>query len=151
MRSKINRIPRHCKNSEQRQFFSILFFSRSNPTSFRSISFFLPIEINNSPMVDTKKSSTTVQQISSNDPSTICAKCGEKILNVMTADDNKVYHPHCFNCSDCGKTLAGGFFYKSKNIKSDGSSTSRSSLSEPVRFCETCYKKIAPKWSVGLQ
>ena len=97
-------------------------------------------------MVDSKKSSTTVQQISSNDVSTICSKCGEKILNVMTADENKVYHPHCFNCSDCGKTLAGGFFYKSKNIKSDGLSSSRNSLSEPMRFCEICYKKIAPKW-----
>jgi len=105
-------------------------------------------------MTETQKSSTTLQQVTSNDVSTICSKCGEKILNVMTADENKVFHPHCFNCSDCGKTLAGGFFYKSKNIKSDESATtatttSRNSLNEPVRFCETCYKKIAPKWYVN--
>ncbi|CAF1128922.1 unnamed protein product [Rotaria sp. Silwood1] len=97
-------------------------------------------------MVETQKSSTALQQITSNDVSTICSKCGEKILNVMTADENKVYHPHCFNCSDCGKTLAGGFFYKSKNSKSDESTiTSRNSLAEPLRFCEICYKKVAPK------
>ena len=102
-------------------------------------------------MVETQKSSTTLQQITSSDVSTICSKCGEKILNVMTADENKVYHPHCFNCSDCGKTLAGGFFYKSKNMKSDETTTSRSSLNEPVRFCETCYKKIAPKWFVSFE
>jgi hypothetical protein len=104
-------------------------------------------------MVETKKSSTTLQQVTSSDTSTICSKCGEKILNVMTADENKVYHPHCFNCSDCGKTLAGGFFYKSKNIKSHQSTTttttSRNSLTEPIRYCETCYKKIAPKWYVN--
>lgn len=94
-------------------------------------------------MVETQKSSTTLQQITSNDLSTICSKCGEKILNVMTADENKVYHPHCFNCSDCGKTLAGGFFYKSKNLQS---TQSTNNLHEPVRFCENCYKKIAPKW-----
>ncbi len=104
-------------------------------------------------MIETQKSSTALQQVTSSDVSTICSKCGEKILNVMTADENKVFHPHCFNCSDCGKTLAGGFFYKSKNIKSDESTTttattSRNSLNEPVRFCETCYKKIAPKWYV---
>jgi len=104
-------------------------------------------------MIETQKSSTALQQVTSSDISTICSKCGEKILNVMTADENKVYHPHCFNCSDCGKTLAGGFFYKSKNIKSDQLQTtaiSRNSLNEPVRFCETCYKKIAPKWYVNL-
>jgi hypothetical protein len=105
-------------------------------------------------MTETKKSSTTLQQVTSSDVSTICSKCGEKILNVMTADENKVYHPHCFNCSDCGKTLAGGFFYKSKNIKPDDlqrtTTISRNSLTEPVRFCETCYKKIAPKWFVKL-
>ena len=99
-------------------------------------------------MVETQKSLTSIQQVTSSDNSTICSKCGEKILNVMTADENKVYHPHCFNCSDCGKTLAGGFFYKSKNIKSSDSTTTRSSLTEPVRFCETCYKKVAPKWYV---
>lgn len=149
MRSKIKRIPKYCKQNriQSAKFVSIVFFSHSNPLLFVQFNLknkphFPPFN----PMVDTKKSSTIVEQISSNDTSTICAKCGEKILNVMTADDNKVYHPHCFNCSDCGKTLAGGFFYKSKNIKSDGPSTSRNSLSEPVRFCETCYKKIAPKW-----
>ncbi|CAF4116411.1 unnamed protein product [Rotaria magnacalcarata] len=100
-------------------------------------------------MVETQKSSTALQQVTSSDASTICSKCGEKILNVMTADENKVYHPHCFNCSDCGKTLAGGFFYKSKNIKFDESTIiSRNSLNEPVRFCETCFKKVAPKWYV---
>lgn len=88
-------------------------------------------------MVENQKSSTTLQQITS-DGVTNCSKCGEKILNVMTADENRVYHPHCFNCSDCGKTLAGGFFYKSKNLKSD----------QTIRFCENCYKKIAPKWYV---
>ena len=97
-------------------------------------------------MVETKRSSTGLQQITSNDVSTICSKCGEKILNVMTADENKVYHPHCFNCSDCGKSLAGSFFYKSKTIKSNQSTNN--SLSEPVRFCETCYKIVAPKWYV---
>ncbi len=104
-------------------------------------------------MIETQKSSTALQQVTSSDISTICSKCGEKILNVMTADENKVYHPHCFNCSDCSKTLAGGFFYKSKNIKSDQLQTtaiSRNSLNEPVRFCETCYKKIAPKWYVNF-
>lgn len=102
-------------------------------------------------MIETQKSSTTVQQVTSTDNiSTICSKCGEKILNVMTADENKVYHPHCFNCSDCGKTLAGGFFYKSKNVKTNENTTttttSKTNVDEPVRFCETCYKKIAPKW-----
>lgn len=100
-------------------------------------------------MTETQKSSTGLQQVTSNDASTMCTKCGEKILNVMTADDNKVYHPHCFNCSDCGKTLAGGFFYKSKNATSNDSSVeSRNSPIEPERFCETCYRKIAPKWYV---
>ena len=98
-------------------------------------------------MSETRKSNTTVQQVGSNEIPTICAKCGEKILNVMTADEQNVYHPHCFNCSDCGKTLAGGFFYKSKTNKTD---TNRNSLNEPARFCENCYKKIAPKWSVNL-
>lgn len=100
-------------------------------------------------MIDSQKSSTALQQLSSSDTSNICSKCGEKILNVMTADDNKVYHPQCFNCSDCGKTLAGGFFYKSRTIKSDESTTtSKSSPNDPVRYCETCYKKVAPKWYV---
>jgi DNA-directed RNA polymerase subunit RPC12/RpoP len=75
----------------------------------------------------------------------MCEKCGEKILNVMTADEQKVYHPQCFVCSDCGKTLAGGFFYKSKTTKTN---ETRTSLVESVRFCETCYKKVAPKWFV---
>lgn len=95
-------------------------------------------------MADAQRSTTQLQQLSSNDVSTICSKCGEKILNVMTADEQKVYHPHCFVCSDCGKTLAGGFFYKSKSNKPD--QTTRQSLVEPIRYCETCYKKIAPKW-----
>lgn len=74
---------------------------------------------------------------------TICARCEEKIVNVMTADEQKVYHPHCFLCSDCGKTLAGGFFYKSKvdSARSNAQTESR-------RYCETCYQKIAPKWFV---
>ncbi|CAF1631516.1 unnamed protein product [Adineta ricciae] len=95
-------------------------------------------------MLESEKSVTTLHQVTtSNETATICSKCGEKILNVMTADENRVYHPHCFNCSDCGKTLAGGFFYKSKNTKADP--TMRNSLTEPIRFCEDCYKKIAPK------
>lgn len=91
-------------------------------------------------MSEIQKSAT---QLTSTETSTICSKCGEKILNVMTADEQKVYHPQCFVCSDCGKTLAGGFFYKSKMNKTD---PTRTSLVEATRFCETCYKKIAPKW-----
>ena len=104
-------------------------------------------------MLESQKSSTALQQVSpSADAATSCAKCGEKILNVMTADENRVYHPHCFNCSDCGKTLAGGFFYKSKNINSDPVlMASKSSVVEPVRFCEGCYKKVAPKWYVDIE
>lgn len=75
-----------------------------------------------------------------NDLSTFCSKCGEKILNVMTADEHEIYHPDCFNCSDCGKTLAGRFFYKSKTIKT------KDSFIESIHFCEMCYKRIAPKW-----
>lgn len=96
-------------------------------------------------MAETQKSATAVQQVSANDASTICAKCGEKILNVMTSDEQKLYHPHCFTCSDCDKTLAGGFFYKSKSIPAGPSGQN---LGEPLRFCETCYEKIAPKWYV---
>lgn len=104
-------------------------------------------------MLESQKSATAVPaSVTSADASTSCAKCGEKILNVMTADENRVYHPHCFNCSDCGKTLAGGFFYKSKNVNIDPTvGTSRNSVAEPTRFCEGCYKKVAPKWFVDVR
>ncbi|CAF0857752.1 unnamed protein product [Didymodactylos carnosus] len=87
--------------------------------------------------------STTTMSTTQPDGNVICNKCNEKILNVMTADDGKVYHPHCFNCSDCGKTLAGGFFYKSK--PSNKPTDVPLKFDDSIRYCETCYKKIAPK------
>lgn len=96
-------------------------------------------------MSEAQKSTTTVQQIGPIDGPTVCSKCGEKIVNALTTDEQNVYHPHCFVCSNCGQTLAGGFFYKSKNAKIN---SSRSSSVEATRFCEDCYKKIAPKWFV---
>ena len=91
-------------------------------------------------MIETQKPT-----VISNDSSIVCAKCSERILNVMTTDEQDIYHPHCFSCSDCGRTLAGVFFYKSKLIKAD---QPRYNFVESIRFCEICYKKIASKWYV---
>jgi len=71
-----------------------------------------------------------------------CAKCGEGIANDRPGCTalNQAFHLACFNCSECGKELAGGSFYAL-----EGKPYCEIDYMNTLEKCAKCSKAITEK------
>ena len=68
---------------------------------------------------------------------TSCEKCRKLFTpkEAMQIYQDRYYHPDCFCCSVCGKSIAGKAFYPKPNNQYQ---------------CESCNTNLAPRWNYSL-
>ncbi|CAF1215978.1 unnamed protein product [Adineta ricciae] len=66
-----------------------------------------------------------------------CKTCTKEIVSdeEYLLDGEDVVHVQCYLCSHCQTSLAGRFYYRNKDSRSDG---------KPNLVCESCYYRLAP-------
>ena len=71
----------------------------------------------------------------------ICPKCQKPVLDFCTEAMGQKWHPECFTCNECGKSLGDEVFMERK-ITDKESDDPNNNQTKTMAYCEKCYNTL---------
>jgi len=82
-------------------------------------------------------------------PKVTCFGCKKEIVGAATKANGNSYHPECFKCEVCAKSLASGFFKVGDKLVCKDCATKGQEDVKQIRTCLRCEKPISGKIVLG--